>query len=177
MTLTLLLNASYEPMSILRWQDAVCMWIKGTAEIVSEYTERVYHAIDGWSGMMPAVIRLKRYVATHKHKVKFSRRNVFGRDSFSCQYCGAQPGTEELTYDHVLPRSRGGKTTWENIATCCWDCNEAEADRTPSEAGMKLRKKPVKPLVRPQLGRLGINMPNTPDEWRNFLYWGVELES
>ncbi len=173
--LTLQLNASYEPMRIIPWQDAIGMWLKGTVEIVAEYAERVYRAIDGWSGRMPAVIRLKKYIAAHKHKVKFSRRNVFGRDLFACQYCGIQPGTEELTYDHVLPRSRGGKTTWENIATCCWDCNEQKADRTPGEAGMKLRKRPIKPSVRPQLS-LSMDRPNTPDEWRSFLYWETELE-
>jgi 5-methylcytosine-specific restriction endonuclease McrA len=174
--LTLQLNASYEPMRIIPWQDAICMWLKGTVDIVAEYAERVYHAIDGWSGKMPAVIRLKKYISAHRHKVKFSRRNVFGRDFFSCLYCGAQPGTEFLTYDHVTPRSRGGKTTWDNIATCCWDCNEKKADRTPAEAGMSLRRQPVKPKIRPQLG-LSLNLPNTPDEWRDFLYWETELET
>lgn len=173
--LTLQLNASYEPMRVIPWQDAIGMWLKGTVEIVAEYAERVYRAIDGWSGRMPAVIRLKRYISEHKHKVKFSRRNVFGRDSYACLYCGVQPGSEELTYDHVLPRSRGGKTTWENIATCCWDCNEKKADRTPDEARMVLRVKPYKPTMRPMLG-LALNMPHTPDEWRDFLYWETELE-
>jgi len=174
--MTLQLNASYEPMSVITWQDAVGMWLKGTVEIVAEYAERVYRAIDGWSGFMPAVVRLKKYVSAHKHKVKFSRRNVFGRDSFACQYCGATPKTEDLTYDHVLPRSRGGKTTWENIATCCWDCNEKKADRTPLEAKMQLRSRPVRPTVRPRLN-LALNLPHTPDEWRSFLYWETELES
>lgn len=174
--LTLQLNASYEPMRVIPWQDAIGMWLKGTVEIVAEYAQRVYREIEGWSGRMPAVVRLKKYVSAFKHKVKFSRRNVFGRDNYTCLYCGAQPGTEELTYDHVLPRSRGGKTNWENIATCCWDCNEKKADRTPEEAGMKLQYLPYKPKTRPRIG-LSLDKPNTPEEWRDFLYWEQELET
>lgn len=175
MTLTLQLNASYEPMRIISWQDAIGMWLKGTVDIVAEYAERVYRAIDGWSGKMPAVVRLKSYVATHKHKVKFSRMNVFGRDNFRCQYCGVMPGTEGLTYDHVIPRSRGGKTTWENIVSACECCNRKKADRTPREAGMRLLKVPVKPTRRPKKSLL-LDHPNTPDEWRDYIYWEGELE-
>ncbi len=173
---TLLLNASCEPMKVIPWEKAVCMWLDKKVEIVAEYAERVYREIDEWSGRMPAVVRLLQYVSGHLHKVKFSRRNVFARDFFSCQYCGAQPGTENLTYDHVNPRSRGGKTVWDNIVTACLDCNARKADRTPKEAGMKLKKLPRKPPIRPKLGRMFANMPNTPDEWRDWLYWDGELQ-
>lgn len=176
MSHTLLLNASYEPLKILSWQDAVSMWISGKVEIVAEYAERVYRAIEGWSGLMPAVVRLVRYVSAHKNKVKFSRRNVFGRDFYACVYCGVQPGSEELTYDHVLPRSRGGKTSWTNIVTCCIPCNSRKADRTPEEAGMPLRYKPKKPTMRPT-AQFFKGMPETPEEWRDYLYWEDELET
>jgi len=173
---TLLLNASCEPMKIVSWQKAVCMWLDKKVEIVAEYSVRVYKAIEDWSGKMPAVVRLLKYVTAHKTKVKFSRRNVFARDYFTCQYCGGQPGTLELTYDHILPRSRGGKTCWDNITTCCLDCNGKKGDLTPKEAGMTLKSKPKKPSIRPQLGQLFLSMPNTPDEWRDWLYWEQELE-
>jgi 5-methylcytosine-specific restriction endonuclease McrA len=153
------------------------MWLDKKVEILVEYAERVYHAIDDWSGKMPAVVRLLKYVSQHRDKVKFSRRNVFARDYFTCQYCGVQPGTENLTYDHILPRSRGGKTAWDNITTCCFDCNARKSDCTPKEAGMKLRRLPKKPAIRPQLGRLFLNSPNTPDEWRSWLYWEQELQT
>lgn len=173
---TLLLNASYEPLRCVSWQRAICMWLDGKAEIVSTYAERVYDALNDWTGFKPAVVRLLQYVVGHRNKVKFSRVNIFGRDNFQCQYCGAQPGTHELTYDHVLPRSRGGKTTWENIATACLECNAKKGDKTPEEAKMPLRTKPVKPAKRPYLG-MRLDPTNTPDEWRTFLYWNDELDA
>jgi len=173
---TLLLNASCEPLKVIPWEKAVCMWLDKKVEIVEEYAERVYSSIDDWSGRMPAVVRLLKYVSGHKHKVKFSRRNVFARDLFACQYCGAKTGTENLTYDHVIPRSRGGKTVWGNIVTSCLKCNARKADRTPAEAKMVLRVPPRKPHIRPQLGQMFATMPGTPDEWREWLYWDGELE-
>lgn len=173
---TLQLNASYEPMKVIPWQRAICMWLDGKVEIVATYAEKVYDAIKDWSGQMPAVVRLTKYVKMDRHKVKFSRINVFGRDHFTCQYCGCQPGTTNLTYDHVTPRSRGGKTCWENIVTACLECNSNKADRTPEEAKMPLRTKPVKPSARPHV-RTVLSAPNTPDEWRDYLYWNSELEN
>lgn len=174
--LTLQLNASYEPMKVIPWTKAVCMWLDDKVEIVETYAERVYDAIRDWTGEMPAVVRLKKYVRMDTHKVKFSRVNVFGRDFFTCVYCGCQPGTPSLTYDHVVPRSKGGKTCWTNIVTACLDCNAQKADRTPKEAGMFLSRSPVKPAKRPQL-RLQLSAPNTPEEWQSYLYWTTELHS
>jgi len=173
---TLLLNASCEPMKVISWQRAVCMWLDRKVEILEEYTERVYHAIDDWSGKMPAVVRLIKYIHGTRDKVKFSRINVFSRDFFTCQYCSDQPGTFSLTYDHVVPRSRGGKTEWANIVTCCLDCNAEKGDHIPEEVGMQLTKQPIKPHKRPQL-RFALSTPNTPDEWRSWLYWEIELQT
>lgn len=173
--LTLQLNASYEPLTVIPWQRAICMWLDDKVEIVSTYAEKVYDAIRDWTGHMPAVVRLKKYVKMHKKRVKFSRINVFGRDNFTCQYCGTQPGTHELTYDHVVPRSKGGTTCWKNIVAACLPCNAKKADRTPEEAGMPLLKKPEKPKIRP-FTRLTLDKPNTPEEWRDFLYWESALE-
>ena len=174
---TLLLNASYEPLRICSWERAICMWLDEKVEILATYEERVYDALKDWCGRMPAVVRLLKYVTIDFKGVKFSRINVFGRDRFTCQYCGSQPGTASLTYDHILPKSRGGKTEWLNIVTACLDCNNEKADRTPEEAGMKLRSQPVIPERKPFLRRMVVSMPNAPDEWADFLYWNVELQS
>lgn len=174
---TLLLNASCEPLKVIPWQRAVCMWLDGKVEIMEEYAEKVYRAVKDWSGRMPAVVRLVKYINTSRTKVKFSRINVFSRDFFACQYCGIQPGTEVLTYDHVMPRSRGGRTCWENIVTSCIECNSKKGDMTPDEAGMKMKQKPVKPKVRPFVRFDPTDRgPSTPDEWRDYVYWNTELE-
>ena len=174
---TLLLNASYEPMRNVSWERAICMWLDDKVEILSTYSERVYDALKDWCGNMPAVVRLLKYVVLDVKTVKFSRINVFGRDQFTCQYCGVQPGTADLTYDHVLPKSRGGATKWENIATCCIECNWKKADRTPEEAGMRLKSKPYCPDRKPLMRRLVFAAPNSPSEWTDYLYWTTELEN
>jgi 5-methylcytosine-specific restriction endonuclease McrA len=86
------------------------------------------------------------------------------------------PNTTDLTYDHVVPRAQGGKTTWENIVSCCIACNNRKSDRTPQQANMLLRKKPIKPNWTPQR-RLVIMFPSTPAQWRDYLYWNSELEN
>lgn len=177
MTETLLLNASYEPLRVVSWERAICLWLDDKVEILVTYSERVYDAIKDWCGNMPAVVRLLNYVFISMKTVKFSRINVFGRDRFTCQYCGVQPGTPDLTYDHVIPKSRGGTTRWENIVTCCILCNFKKSNRTPEEAEMKLKKKPNIPKTKPLLRRLVLNFPSTPDEWRDYIYWSMELEN
>lgn len=177
MSETLLLNASYEPLKILSWERAICLWLDDKVEILATYSERVYDVIRDWCGKMPAVVRLFSYVNLEVKTVKFSRINVFGRDKFTCQYCDGKPGTASLTYDHVVPKSRGGKTCWTNITTCCIQCNWKKADRTPEEAGMRLLSKPYLPSRRPLMRRLVMAVPNSPDEWRDYLYWSTELDN
>ncbi len=98
---------------------------------------------------VPEVIALTDYDRLPMAAVTFSRRNIFKRDHYTCQYCGAQPGSEELTIDHVVPRSQGGVSTWENCVLACMACNKRKADRTPEQARMRLRKKPVRPAWKP----------------------------
>jgi len=171
---TLLLNSTYEPLKIIPWQRAITMWWSDKVEIVEEYDDFDLKSMS-ITMKCPAVVRLLKYVKGNRNKVKFSRINVFARDNFTCQYCGTQPGTRNLTYDHVLPKSRGGKTIWDNIVTCCLSCNSKKADSTPQEAHMKLKKLPTKPRQRPEL-KLTFNIPKTPDAWRSYLYWNQELE-
>jgi len=148
MASTLLLNATYEPMKVISWQRAITLVFLNKAELVEAYDEvirSINHAVH-----KPSVVRLRRY-ARQERKVKFSRVNVYRRDDFACQYCGAQPGAHALTLDHVLPRARGGRTEWLNIVTACTPCNAAKADRTPEQAAMPLRRRPYKPNSMPMV--------------------------
>lgn len=123
---------------------------------------------------VPEVILLSKYDKMPQHKIHFSRRTIYKRDNNQCQYCGATPGTEELTIDHVVPRSKGGKTTWENCVLACIGCNSFKADRTPEQARMKLRKKPKKPSIPLFRGDVRIK------SWEAFLgeaYWNTELDN
>ncbi|MFO1044190.1 MAG: HNH endonuclease [Planctomycetaceae bacterium] len=124
---------------------------------------------------VPEVITLTEYDRVPTNTVAFSRRNIFKRDRFTCQYCGAQPGSEELTIDHVQPRSRGGTSTWENCVLACIECNSKKADRTPIEAHMPLRKPPVRPKWQPIYARHDTRI----ESWSKFIseaYWTVELD-
>lgn len=171
---TLLLNASFEPLKIISWQRAIALWFEEKVEILESYVDFTLKS-QSITMQCPAVVRLVTFVKCHRNKVKFSRANVFGRDKHKCQYCGSAPGTEELTYDHVLPRSKGGRTEWTNIATCCIDCNKKKADRTPEQAKMKLLSTPRKPDLRPE-SVIRMTLPVTPDEWLNYLYWNSSLQ-
>lgn len=125
---------------------------------------------------VPRIIRLFSYDRLPKSDVKFNRRNIFARDGNHCQYCGNQFNTSELSLDHVIPRSMGGKATWENIVCACTRCNVKKGGRTPRQAGMFLIKKPVKPRHNPLLHlHLGHQRYKS---WKQFLdnaYWSVEL--
>lgn len=126
---------------------------------------------------VPKVIRLLGYDRLPKQNVKLNRRNIFARDSSTCQFCGVRFPTSELSLDHVTPRSQGGKSTWENLVCCCVRCNARKGGRTPRGAGMKLIRRPVKPKRNPVISlRLGSDKYAS---WRAFLdnaYWSVELK-
>ena len=124
---------------------------------------------------VPEVIVLADYDRLPTAAVSFSRRNIFKRDHWACQYCGCQPGSEELTIDHVVPRSQGGTSTWENCVLACIGCNKRKADRTPHQAGMRLRKVPVRPTWKPIYARDSVRI----ESWSKFIsetYWNVPLE-
>jgi 5-methylcytosine-specific restriction endonuclease McrA len=148
MVATLLLNAGFEPVKVISWQRAVTLLVLGKAELLEAYEAEVRSASHSMD--MPSVVRLRRGARGRGRKgVKFCRGNVYRRDEFTCQYCGARPGASRLTFDHVLPRSRGGLTEWSNIVTACTDCNRDKADRTPHEAGLTLARPPVRPAYMP----------------------------
>ncbi len=138
----LVLNQTYEPLHVCNAQRAVIMVLAGKAEKVEVDGRRIRAAT--FSLRLPTVIRLLRYVRfSTRGQIAFSKRNVFRRDNYTCQYCGSR--TKALTIDHILPRSRGGDTTWENVVAACRPCNTIKGDRTLHEAGFSLLRKPRKP--------------------------------
>ena len=142
---TLLLTPWMVPHKIISWQRAVVIFSRQGR--CPRGVRRGDPLALAWRMRTPAVVRLKRSLGGMKRGVKFSRVNVFTRDEFRCQYCGEQKPMGELNYDHVVPRVQGGKTIWENIVTSCYDCNDRKGGRTPEQAGMKLRKRPIKPRI------------------------------
>ena len=155
-------------MNVVSWQRAMGYIIRDRAAVLEEYGQTVHAGVQ-----MPAVVRLNRSLTRGKQRVKFSRANVLARDGYRCQYCGVALPAGELTYDHVVPRSRGGKTVWENIVMACWPCNDGKRDRTPAEADMRLIRHPVRPNWLPSYNPR-LRLKNVPPEWRD--YWNVELD-
>lgn len=168
----LVLDQAYRPLQVVHWTDAITMWATGKCEIVAEYDGFIRSQL--LVIKMPAVVRLLNAFRRRKKPVKFSRINVYARDCYSCQYCGAAKRMSELTYDHVVPRSRGGRTEWTNIVAACIECNSQKGGRTPEQAGMRLLKKPVQPTQTPVVV-LTLSKENVPDAWREWLYWTSEL--
>ena len=168
---TLLLNQEYQPLATISWQRAICLLTLGKVEVVEEYDRDIRSV--ALVIKMPAVVRLITRFRKIKQRVKFSRQNVLARDRWKCQYCGRKKPTPELTYDHVVPRSQGGKTCWENIVTACQDCNARKANRTPAQAGMRLLSEPRRPTWVPvYVMRL---TGSCPDQWASYLYWTSEI--
>lgn len=163
----LLLNSTYEPLKILPWQKAIMLYFGEKATIVSSYDDFDL-GTQKFVMQCPAVMVLRRYVNIKNKKVAFSRSNVFSRDNYTCQYCNETPGSNKLTFDHVLPRSRGGITEWNNIVACCYPCNFRKADRTPQEAGMPLLRDPKTPNSFAELART-FRTVSSPTEWDDFL--------
>lgn len=167
----LFLDWSYRPLRVESWQRAIADLFLGKVEIVENSRDRTIQTITR-AVPMPSVVRVVRRFRRDKLRIKFSRLNIYARDAFACQYCRARKPTEDLTFDHVVPRSRGGKTCWENIVTCCTDCNSAKANRTPSEAGLELRARPRKPHWLPAV-TVKMSGGTIPEEWRE--YWKIDL--
>jgi len=165
---TLVLDSSYLPVNVVSWQRAISYIARDRASVLEEYDREVHAGLN-----MPAVVRLNNSVQRGRQRVKFSRANVLARDKGRCQYCGARLPSDQLTYDHVIPRAQGGKTVWENIVMACVPCNAAKADKTPVQADMRLIKPPVRPSWIPRYNPR-LRLVDVPPEWRD--YWNVELE-
>ena len=175
METTLLLNSSFEPLKVISWQRAITLLFTGKVEVVEEYSREI-HSVT-FSLKLPSVLRLLKYVRVKKNWIiRFSRANIYARDHHRCQYCGNVRRSDELTFDHVIPVSRGGGKSWDNIVTACIECNRKKGGRTPRQARMGLIKKPIEPRWVPSLN-LTLVFRNAPDSWRDYLYWNVELET
>lgn len=170
---TLVLSQGFEPIKIVSWQRAITLLFLGKVEVIEEYDRDI--KCTSMLIKIPAVVRLLNAFRRHKKPVKFSRVNIYGRDNYSCQYCGAKKLIADLTYDHVVPRAQGGKTNWGNIVTACTTCNTKKGNRTPTQAGMKLRKVPVQPAAAPVLV-VTVSKESVPDAWRDYVYWTGELD-
>ena len=178
----LVLNRSYLPIHVTTVRRAFTLIFQGTALAVG----RDYGTFDFESWMrqsmqrveaigtsrgpirVPRVILLVRFDRVPKRHVRYSRVNIFARDKFTCQYCGAKPHRSELNLDHVIPRSLGGRTTWENVVCCCVDCNRRKGGRTPKQARLDLLRRPVKPRWTPLMHHIGSS--DRYEEWRPFLH-------
>jgi len=163
---TLLLNATFEPVTVVPWQRAMTLWAQGKVEIIDEHDVTV-RAVS-FSFKLPSIVRLLRFVRTRRRieRMPFTRANIYARDNHECQYCG---GEGDLTFDHVVPESQGGRKDWTNIVTACFDCNRRKGARTPDEAGMALRRKPVAPGA---ALRVVVGVKKAPKSWLGWLYGG-----
>ena len=172
---TLLLNASYEPLKVVDWRKAITLWCQGKVEVISVYDREIRSV--SLTFRLPSVIRLLRYIKIKRRfdSVPFSRANIYARDDNSCQYCGRPFPTAELTFDHVVPVAQGGRKDWRNIVTCCVSCNRRKGGRTPGQAGMRLIRTPKKPARVPAI-RISVGLRDTPESWRDYLYWNIELD-
>jgi 5-methylcytosine-specific restriction endonuclease McrA len=172
----LVLNAdyrplSYFPLSLWSWQDTIKAVFLERVNILEEYDRMVRSP--SFEMRLPSVVSLKTYIRPTRNPA-FTRFNVFLRDSFQCQYCGSP---DDLTFDHLIPRSRGGRTTWDNVVTACAPCNLRKGGRLSHQAGMF----PSYPPHRPSINQLRNNGRKFPpnylhESWADYLYWDSELE-
>lgn len=167
----LFLDADWRPLSVRPLKRAMKKVLNKTVEVVEFSRDRTIRGeVDR---PLPSVVRVLRRFKRDRIAIKFSRLNIYTRDNFTCQFCGQQFMTEDLTFDHVVPRSRGGKTCWENIVSACISCNTRKADKTPAEAGMRLLRKPTKPRYLPMV-TVQMDRRAVPPEWAP--YWQTVLE-
>jgi len=182
-TKCLVLNADYTPITIITWKKALIWSFKHDAnnkigvEIIDFYKNDHIIGVNNKKYPIPAVVKTAKYFRINNHRVKFSRKNLFIRDDYTCQYCGFKTESSKLTYDHVIPKSLWNNdsvspTTWTNIVTACIDCNRKKRDRTPKQANMPLKNLPVMPQKNikylPIVDYL-FKITHIPEEWKIYL--------
>lgn len=167
----LLLNNTFEPIKVISWQKAIVLHFKKKVEIVEEYEGMILHS-QRLNIKVPAVVRLHYYVSIRKFQaLRFSKENIFFRDNYTCSYCGKKFPKSQLTLDHVIPFSRGGKKTWDNIVTACTRCNNEKSDKSLDQfSKMKGKKfnKPKEPSIQNYL-KFYIKVQQIPDKWKFYL--------
>jgi 5-methylcytosine-specific restriction endonuclease McrA len=163
---TLLLSSNYLPIQVLHWQQAVKLKYEGIATVVLEYADELRGASVTWK--WPAVMRLVAQNREGRRAVRFSRLNVYQRDRFHCQYCRRKFTFTELTFDHVIPRRRGGRTEWTNIVAACRPCNSRKGHQSCDESGLFPWHRPVRPKSLPA-PTPRIDPATAPPEWDGFV--------
>lgn len=165
---TLVLDISYLPVARVSWQRALALLSLGKIEVVEEYADRTIRAVT-FEIKMPSIVRFLKAARARKKVVKFSRENVYLRDRGRCQYCNQHVPREEITYDHVVPRSQQGTTTWTNVVIACMPCNQAKGCRTPAQAKMQLLTVPVQPKRLPEQRFTITWRKDMPETWRGWV--------
>lgn len=171
-TPVLFLDADWRPLSVRPLKRAMKKIVNGTVEVIEHSRDKTIRS-ETERHPMPSVVRVLRKFKRERIAIKFSRLNIYTRDNFTCQFCGKGFVTEDLTFDHVIPRSQGGRTCWENIVAACVECNKRKADRKPEEVGMRLLRKPIKPRYLPMI-TVQMDRRHVPPEW--IPYWQAVLE-
>jgi len=164
---TLVLDPGYAPVKVIHWRRALCLHFLDKVEVIASYDREIRTVSRSYPA--PAVVRLLYHVRTGPQVVRFSRKNVYLRDNHRCQYCGVQYHDDELTLDHVVPRVCGGKTSWTNVVTACAACNRRKGGRTPEQAGLPLRTKPLRPKWSPMVLAQRLPAHDVPEPWRMWL--------
>jgi 5-methylcytosine-specific restriction endonuclease McrA len=164
----LVLNATYEPINVTAVRRAMVLMLKGVAQAEELHSAEVHSAAH--SHRVPSVIRLIAYRHIPQQSRALSRKNILLRDRNTCQFCGCVFPSSELTLDHVVPRSRGGRSTWENLVACCYRCNNSKGDRTPEEAGLKLARRP-RPFTLHTSRQLMRLIGHRDERWRKYLFY------
>ncbi len=160
----LVLNQNYEPMSVCNVKKAIILLFLGKAELIEAANGKVLHSVS-MTMPFPSVVRLSLYIRVPYKKIILSRKNILRRDGHRCQYCGR--GDLPLTIDHVIPRSRNGEETWENLVCACVHCNNKKGDRTPEEASMQLIRKPIRPN---HVTFIRHFVSNVDERWKPYLF-------
>jgi 5-methylcytosine-specific restriction endonuclease McrA len=166
---TLELNLTYEPVRLISWQESIQKWSMGRVEIIEEYNLPLRSQYVEMK--IPPAVKLTESYHKQCSIVPLDRWAVYARDGWSCQYCGRVFRSRELTFDHVFPKSRGGKTSWTNIVTACKLCNCEKDNRTPKEAEMPLLRKPTRPRWLPWLLAKTIRLNQVPAQWVPWISW------
>lgn len=164
----LVLNASYEPINVCAARRALVLVLKGVASAEEHSTVSVHSARRSLS--LPSVIRLLEYRRIPHQTRALSRKNILMRDRYTCQYCQKTLPSSDMTLDHVIPRSRAGETTWENLVACCHSCNNKKGCRTPDEAGMRLTR-PPRPFSLHTSRHLMRLLGKSDEQWRKYLFY------
>jgi 5-methylcytosine-specific restriction endonuclease McrA len=164
----LVLNASYEPINITPVRRAVVLVFKGVATTEEEDGSYLHSARIAFR--IPSVIRLREFRRIPHQSRALSRKNILLRDRYTCQFCGHVFPASELTLDHVIPRSRGGRTDWDNLVACCHACNNRKGDRLPEEGGLKLLRTP-RPFTLHTSRQLMRMMGHSDERWRKYLFY------